>query len=85
LNLSISESHLSAEWGTDKAPSRTYEVYEKKHWITQEYWGAYVRHNQIYRRVFDFNGAYLEDEWITENHAMMMYSPYLPGGKEPHS
>ncbi|GEL77848.1 hypothetical protein TMU01_20830 [Tenuibacillus multivorans] len=55
----------------------TYEVYEKDHRITQEFWGGYVRHNQINRKVFNLEGEQIDDEFITENHAIMMYNPML--------
>jgi vancomycin resistance protein VanW len=59
-------------------------VHEKKHWITYEYWGAYVRHNQIYRKIFNLDGKCIDDddELITENHALMMYEPLLAEGNE---
>lgn len=73
----LTDTHLVGEWRSTLPKTRTYEVYEKEHWITQEYWGGYVRHNTIYRKVYDLEHQWLDDEYITENHAIMMYEPML--------
>ena len=49
----------------------------KKSAITHEYWGGYIRHNQIYRKAYNRDKELLCDEFITENHALMMYEPLL--------
>jgi vancomycin resistance protein VanW len=77
LNVKLSDTHLIGEWRSDFPAFHSYEVYEKDHWITQELWGGYVRHNTIWRRVRNLEGDLLEDEFITENHAIMMYEPML--------
>jgi len=41
-----------------------------------------MRHNVIRRRVFDTDNKQVEDDFITENHAIMMYEPMLPEYKE---
>jgi vancomycin resistance protein VanW len=56
-------------------------VYEKEHWFTLEQWGGYVRHNTIYREVFNQLGERIDEEFITENHAITMYEPFLTDGK----
>ena len=56
-----------------------FEVFEKDHLIRHEWWGGYSRHNTLYRRRLDArSGAYLGEDFITENHAIMMYEPLLP-------
>ncbi len=77
LNVYLTSDFLVGEWKTVNEPSYIYEVYEKDHRITQEYWGGYERHNSIYRRVFSQNKELIADEFITENHALMMYQPFL--------
>ncbi|TCK92916.1 vancomycin resistance protein VanW [Natranaerovirga hydrolytica] len=77
LHLYLTENELVGEWRTHIEPYCKYEVYEKEHVITQEYWGDYLRHNSIYRKSFDLEGCFLDDEYITENHAIMMYQPFL--------
>ena len=55
-----------------------YEVFESEHFMRHEPWGGYSRHNRIGRRVFDAgSGALLHEETVTENHALMMYQPFL--------
>ena len=39
----------------------------------------YTRHNLIHRRIYGLNGGFVDDEFVVENHAIMMYSPFLPG------
>jgi vancomycin resistance protein VanW len=77
LRVYLTDEYLVGEWRTTEKPMYTYEVYEKEHKITHEYWGGYVRHNVICRRVFDINNNIVDDEYITENHALMMYQPFL--------
>lgn len=77
LVVYVTDTHLAGEWRSTLPPTRKYEVYEKEHWITHEYWGGYVRHNKIYRKVCTLDDELIEDEFITENHAIMMYEPML--------
>lgn len=78
LVIRFTDTHLVGEWRASRPPTRTYEVYEKEHWITQKVWGGYVRHNKIYRKICHLDHEWIEDEFITENHAIMMYEPMLP-------
>lgn len=80
LHVYLTDTHLHGEWRTESKEARRYEIYEKEHSITQELWGGYVRHNIICRRVFDGEGVQIKDEYITENHAIMMYQPFLNEG-----
>lgn len=77
LCLHLTDTHLIGEWRALKPEIMTYEVYEKNHKITHEHWGGYVRHNTIYRKVFNGKREQIDDEYITENHALMMYNPLL--------
>ncbi len=78
----VSDEHLVGQWRAECEPDRSYEVYEKKHWITHHSWGGYVRHNIIHRRVLDRQDNLIDDEYVTENHAIMMYEPLLQSGDE---
>ena len=82
LRVRVGKKNLEGEWRCDAPAGRRYEVYEKEHEMRSEYWGGYTRHNVIFRRVFDLSGTLLVDEYVTENHAVMMYSPLLPEGGE---
>lgn len=77
LIVYLTDSHLVGEWRSEFPSTRRYEVYEKEHWITHEYWGGYVRHNKIYRKIYNMENELIEDQFITENHAIMMYEPML--------
>jgi vancomycin resistance protein VanW len=81
LHVYLTEDYLVGEWRTVIPPSFIYRVYEKEHHITHEYWGGYVRHNLIYRNVFSPDGQLIDDQYITENHAIMLYHPFLPDGE----
>lgn len=80
LHLYLDDVHLHGEWRTTEKAEMVYKVYEKKHWISHEYWGGYLRNNMIYRKTLDCDGNELKDEYISENHAIMMYSPLLSQG-----
>lgn len=79
LTLRLTETHLEGEWRAGAPCDRRYEVYEKEHYIQGEYWGGFTRHNTLYRRTFDLEGTLLGDDFLIENHAIMMYDPMLPG------
>lgn len=80
LHIYLTETHLAGEWRSALPATRIYEVYEKEHYIQQQYWGGYTRHNVIHRKVYDLRMNPLDDEWITNNDAIMMYEPMLPSG-----
>ncbi|MFT9848816.1 VanW family protein [Aneurinibacillus sp. REN35] len=77
LIVYVTDTHLVGEWRTENPATRTYEVYEREHRITHEYWGSYVRHNKIHRKVYNLSNELIDDEFVTENHAIMMYEPLL--------
>lgn len=73
---------LHGEWRTKNPVKDFYDVYQKEHWISSEMGGVYVRHNTIWRKHFfkeraDSKPELLGDEYVTENHALMMYEPLL--------
>lgn len=80
LKIRLNETHLVGEWRTDTPLLHHYVVYEKEHIIKREYWGQYSRHNILFRKKFDNNNVELCDEYVTENHALMMYQPFLATG-----
>ncbi|MGJ0848141.1 vancomycin resistance protein VanW [Tissierella praeacuta DSM 18095] len=77
LYVEIGKEYLYGEWRSTSKPIYTYEVYEKDHRIYSEIWGGYTRHNILYRKKYNFEGKLIDDEYITENHAIMMYTPFL--------
>lgn len=85
LCVRVGEEFLEGEWRAETPPTCRYEVIEKEHQMKGEYWGGFSRHNQIWRRVFDaVDGTFLGEEFVVENHALMMYSPLLaePGSND---
>jgi vancomycin resistance protein VanW len=82
LDLKVGETHLEGKWLTSGPVSFRYEIIEKNHLFKTEYWGGFSRHNEIYRKRFLREGEYIDEEYVTENHALMMYSPFLSDGGE---
>ncbi len=78
LSAHVGKDYLHAAWHCDAQPTCCYEIIEKDHMMKSEWWGGYSRHNTLYRRSFDLNGVFLDEDYIVENHAMMMYEPFLP-------
>jgi vancomycin resistance protein VanW len=69
---------LRGAWLCEAAPRHRFEVIEKAHAFKMEYWGGYSRHNEIWRKRFDVaSGEMADEEFVTANHAIMMYEPLL--------
>ncbi len=81
IKISVDEGFLKGRLLADIKQEYSYRIYEKNHQITHSYFGAYIRRNEIYRKVFDNNEKEINDEFITENHALMMYQPFLEAKK----
>ena len=77
LVIYLTDHYLIGEWRSTTEATQTYKVYEKEHSFTREIWGGYVRHNTIFREVYNRNGEMIDDEFLTENHAITMYEPFL--------
>ena len=78
LFLHVGTEYLEGAWLTDRPPAYRYEVFEKGHEMKAEYWGGYSRHNEIWRRICGAEEGQLPvEEFITENHVLMMYQPFL--------
>ena len=67
-----------ANGGPTWLPVSAYKIVERDHAIRTEWWGGYSRHNSLHRMVRDIEtGTERGEEFITENHAIMMYAPLL--------
>jgi vancomycin resistance protein VanW len=78
LRIRVEGDYLRGEWLANAAPYYIYRVVERDHAIRTEWWGGYSRHNSLYRMKLDREtGVELGEEFITENHAIMMYAPLL--------
>ena len=82
LRLRVGEKNLEGEWLATAPPLHRCEIQERDARMDQAAWGGYVRHNAIWRRVFDRDGRFLEDQPLFTNDAIMMYSPLLPEVEE---
>lgn len=82
LRLRVGEKNLEGEWLATAPPRHRFEIQERDARMDQAAWGGYVRHNAIWRRVFDRDGNFLEDQPLFTNDAIMMYSPLLPEVEE---
>jgi len=78
LLLAIGATHLHGEWRSDFEPLQTYQVYEAAHWFSQAPNGAHVRNNLLRRQTLRA-GSLEADELVAENHALLMYPPFLEG------
>jgi len=79
LNLWLSEKNLHGTICADVIPDVQYQVFEKEHRFELQWWGGYTRHNEIWRKTINAAQEVIEEELVTENHAVMMYNPLLPG------
>ncbi len=82
LRVWVGEHYLHGQWRSAAPPEERYEIVEKDACIRQMSWGGYVRHNALWRRVYDREGWLLREEPLLTNDAIMMYSPLLPGSEE---
>lgn len=81
LLLNVGEEYLTGELRSSEPCRYKYEVYEKEHSITPGLFGGYMRNNLIFRNVYNDFHELIKDEYITENHAYMVYEPFLSEGK----
>lgn len=80
LAVAVKAGELTGSWSSDRPPTWSYRVYEANHVITNDAPGVHHRHNVLRRRVFDADGLEIDDELVAENHARMMYEPFLGAG-----
>jgi vancomycin resistance protein VanW len=78
LRLWLDATHLNGEWRSDAPAAFRYKVLERGHAIRQQWWGGYSRHNELYREKSDaISGALIDEQFLTANHAILMYPPLL--------
>ena len=85
LCIEVGETHLRGEWRSTSPPEFCYAIEEREHEMRSEYWGGFSRHNKLYRMTKNMDGSLIREELIAQNHALMMYSPFLAenSGKMP--
>jgi vancomycin resistance protein VanW len=78
LAVWLSPTHLHGSIRAAAPLDTYYEVEEQNHLIRHEPWGGYSRHNQLLRHCRRKNDqSLLHSEIAVENHALMMYQPFL--------
>lgn len=77
LHVKVGQTDLEGAWLSNSQPYYQYEIAERNHLFKSEYWGGFSRHNELYRKRFTLEGDFVDEEYITENHALMMYPPFL--------
>lgn len=82
LNVRVGQSELEGSWFSSNIPNYYYEIVERNHLFKSEYWGGFSRHNEIYRKRFSTDRNFIDEEYITENHALMMYAPFLTSNSD---
>lgn len=82
MRVRVGKTDLEGEWRVSAEPTERYEVVERSHEMRAQYWGGYIRHNELYRQTFDLQGKLLAETLVAVNDAVMMYSPYLEESKK---
>lgn len=82
LRVKVGDRDLEGQWRCTAAPRVEYEIVEREHRFAREYWGGFSRHNQLWRQCRDLTTGQQWEEYITENHALTMYAPFLDRAKQ---
>lgn len=77
LCLRVGEKYLEGEWRSTAPLRYIYRIVERNHEMRSEWWGGFSRHNELYRQTLTSQGELVEEYLAVENHALMMYSPFL--------
>ena len=82
LRVKVGTKYLEGAIYSSSKPLYNYQIIESDHEMKSEHFGGFSRHNKLYRMVYNSRGRLIKKEYITENHALMMYSPFLPENVE---
>lgn len=80
IKLWIENDELFGELLSLEKVNSIFKIEERNHIVKQQFWGGYSRHNQIFKLEIDEVGNSMENLLI-ENHALMMYNPFLENKK----
>jgi len=80
ISLWLDKTHLNGELVSKEKVEAKYRIEERNHLMKQQYWGGYSRHNQIIQ-IEELDGI-KNEKLLVENHAIMMYNPFLEEKKE---
>jgi vancomycin resistance protein VanW len=78
LKLWLDDEYLNGELLSSEKIKSEFRVEERNHIIKQQIWGGYTRHNQIFR-IETCEIGEINESLLAENHAIMMYAPFLEG------
>jgi len=73
----LDEDYLHGEIRSNVDLKQRFEVFETDHRFQKQWWGGYTRHNSIWKRITDLSSENIEEILVTENSAIMMYTPFL--------
>lgn len=76
IHLWSDETYLHGELLCEHPDPNQYYIEQRNHRMQHEFWGGYSRHNEIYQIITAENGEQSE-RLLVENHALMMYNPFL--------
>jgi len=76
LNVWVGDKNLCGEILAKEPVMSKYRVEERDHKFSAQIWGGYSRHNRIVR-IEDRQDGSENEEVLVENHALVMYTPYL--------
>lgn len=79
--LWLDDIHLHGRLTSQLPTKLSFRVEERNHLMKLQYWGGYSRHNQIVQVERKEFGEETE-RLLVENHAVMMYNPFLNGKNE---
>jgi vancomycin resistance protein VanW len=82
LNLWLDDQYLHGELLANIPLTHHYEILETDHRIEQQWWGGYTRHNKIWQRKTHLIDNHVEEKLISENHAIMMYTPFIANNED---
>ncbi len=77
INLWLDKEYLNGEITCDTDLQLTFEIYETDHMFNHQWWGGYTRHNKIWKKITNLVDGSTTEDLVTENNAIMMYSPLL--------
>lgn len=74
----LADDYLHGAIRSSASSPYKFVIEEQNHQIVGESWGGYTRHNQIIKKIYDKESEVLvREELIAENHAIMLYQPFL--------
>ncbi len=75
IALWLDDTHLNGELFCEQKIPEKYRIEERNHIMKQQFWGGYSRHNQIFK--IEEREQDIKETLLVENHAIMMYNPFL--------